>query len=150
TPATAPTRTCATTCSPTSPPAGPTTASGSPSIPTSRRTPPSTASPPDSPWSGGGDAGGLDEPDDPATVAAERFEQLQHLGVGAAALAGERERDQVLHRGVAHGHGVGVAQRGGPDQRRRPDADAGHRAEPLLGLVGEDVDQALDGGGAGR
>ena len=80
------------------------------------------------------DAAHLEQPDDAGALAAIRLEQLEHPGVGRAALAGERERNDVRQVEVADADGVGVAERAERDLRRGPRPDPGQRRQPPVGV----------------
>jgi hypothetical protein len=67
-------------------------------------------------------------------VAGERLEQLQHPGVGAAGLAGQRPGDGVGDVEVAHADRVRVAVRGADHLGGGPRADTGDRGEPAGGV----------------
>ena len=94
-------------------------------------------------WGGGGRSGGrrparVQQSADPAPVAAERLQQLQHPGVVAAGLAGQRPGDLVRDVVVADADRVRVAVDDPHHLGRGPGADAGDRGQPpgRLGRVG--------------
>ncbi len=91
----------------------------------------------------------LEEPDDPGPLSAVRLEQLEHPGIVAARLAGQRERDEVRQVEVADADRVVVAERPDADLGRGPRADPGNGRQPGVRLGQRQVDDRLEPGGPG-
>ena len=76
----------------------------------------------------------FEEPHDARPLPAIGLEQLEHPGVRAARLAGQRVGDQVREVEVADAHRVDVAERPDTDLGRGPRPDPGHGRQPRIGL----------------
>ena len=77
-------------------------------------------------------------------VSGVRLQQLEHAGVVGPLLPRERVGHEARQVVVAEGHRVRVTQRPLTDLGRRPRTDAGHGADPTIGLVGTEVDDRLE------
>ena len=92
----------------------------------------------------------LQGPDDERPPTSVRLEELEHPGVVAARLAGQRPGHDVRQVEVADADGIRIAERPDGDLGGRPRPDPGHGPEPRVRGLERQVDDRLEPVGARR